>query len=84
MTVPPYVDLAPLPRPDRMYTGDGARREDHARSHRSTPAGKDIQGSRQTMVYSTRQVLGGPFSHKLPVTCSAAGVLISTSRACTR
>jgi hypothetical protein len=50
-----------------MYTGDGARGEDHAGSHRLSPAGEDIQGSRQTMMNSPRQVLGRSFSHELPV-----------------
>jgi hypothetical protein len=50
-----------------MYTGDGACGEDHARPHRLTPAGEDIQGSRQTMMNSPRQLLGRSFSHKLPV-----------------
>jgi hypothetical protein len=56
-----------LPRPDRMYTGDGARGEDHACSDRLTSAGEDIQGSRQAMMNSTGQVLGRSFSHELPV-----------------
>ena len=56
-----------LPRPDRMYTGDGARGEDHARSDRVTSAGEDIQGSRQAMMNSPGHVLGRSFSHELPV-----------------
>ena len=54
-----------LPRPDRMYTGDGARGEDHARSDWLTSAGEDIQGSRQTMMNSPGQVLGRSFSLSL-------------------
>ena len=56
-----------LPRPDRMYTGDGARGEDHACSDRVAPAGEDIQGSRQAMMNSPRQVFGRSFSQEMPV-----------------
>jgi hypothetical protein len=56
-----------LPRPDRMYAGDGACGEDRACSDRSTSAGEDIQGSGQTMMNPTWQVLGRSFSQELPV-----------------
>ena len=56
-----------LPRPDRMYAGDGAGGEDHACSDRLTSAGEDIQGSRQAVMNSAGQVVGGSFSHEFPV-----------------
>ena len=56
-----------LSRPDRMYTGDGTRGEDHACSDRLTAAGEDIQGNRQTTMNPPGQVLDRSFSHKIPV-----------------
>ena len=56
-----------LPRPDRMYTGDGASGEHHACSDRLTSAGEDIQGSRQTMMNPAGQVVRRSFSDELPV-----------------
>lgn len=56
-----------LPRPDRMYAGDGARGEHHARSDYLTSAGEAIEGSRQAMMNPPGQVLGRSFSDELPV-----------------
>src|SRR4029450_11277463 len=56
-----------LPRPDRMYTGDGARGEDHACSDGFMSVEQDIQGSRQAVMNSPGQVLGRSFSYELPV-----------------
>src|SRR5512133_2150523 len=56
-----------LPRPDRMYPGDGACGEDRACLDRSTPAGEDIQGSGQAVMNPPGQVLGRSFSQELPV-----------------
>jgi hypothetical protein len=50
-----------------MDPGDGACGEDRARSDRSTSTGEDIQGSGQTMMNPTWQVLGRSFSQELPV-----------------
>src|SRR5215211_1501596 len=58
----PHVDATTLSRPDGMDAGDGARGEDHARLHRVTPAGEDIQRSREAMMNPPGQVLGGSFS----------------------
>ena len=67
-----------LSRPDRMDTSDGARGEDRACSDRSTSAGEDIEGSRQTMMGSPGQVLGRSFSSEFPV--DGAGKLDRSSR----
>src|SRR6476659_11116027 len=50
-----------------MYTGDGARGEDHVCSDRLPSTGEDIQGTRQTMMNPPGQVYFRSFSYELPV-----------------